>query len=407
MGDAVYRSLRDPAPPTMYWPLAQMRQPPSGVTLTVRAAGSPALLARSVGAAVTGVNRHLTLTFRPLADQVNASLTQERLVAKLSGFFGALALLLAALGDKSRAKELARKVNVPVLPGWSGDDQRDESFAEAAARVGYPVMVKPVAGGGGIGLQTVMNGMLAAGIPPDTFQSLSGAAVKQYVDGNYLDPVDDVWTAAKLDENYPAVIGKMTVFNGKHYAIPMLAHRANWLFYNVKLFKELNLTPPANADELIAVAKTIKEQRPDVAPIGLGSRDRVKPGMTFAVYSRYRGIPSDGKGKATLEVIHVFDTTSECKITSRTPAEPILEGDYIANPVFDKDHQFTFVVAGDFDLNFDGKVEDPKGREVTRLVEAWGGKIGDKSLKPGRYVLRIQPAGSAPAKPPLPFEILR
>ena len=44
------------------------------------------------------MNKDLALTFRPLADQVNASLTQERVVAMLAGFFGALALLLAGLG---------------------------------------------------------------------------------------------------------------------------------------------------------------------------------------------------------------------------------------------------------------------------------------------------------------------
>jgi putative ABC transport system permease protein len=65
----------------------------------VRAAGGPpALLTRPLAAALTGVNRDLAITFRPLADQVNAALTQERIVAMLSGFFGALALLLAALG---------------------------------------------------------------------------------------------------------------------------------------------------------------------------------------------------------------------------------------------------------------------------------------------------------------------
>ena len=69
------------------------------MSVSVRSAtGSPALLARSVSAAITGVNRDLALTFRPLADQVNASLTQERVVAMLAGFFGALALLLAGLG---------------------------------------------------------------------------------------------------------------------------------------------------------------------------------------------------------------------------------------------------------------------------------------------------------------------
>jgi putative ABC transport system permease protein len=44
------------------------------------------------------VDRNVPITFRPLATQVDASLAQERLVAMLSGFFGALALLLAGLG---------------------------------------------------------------------------------------------------------------------------------------------------------------------------------------------------------------------------------------------------------------------------------------------------------------------
>jgi glucose/mannose transport system substrate-binding protein len=57
-------------------------------------------------------------------------------------------------------------------------------------------------------------------------------------------------------------------------AIPVSIHRANWLLYNVPLFTELGLTPPTNVDELITVAKTIKEQKPEVSPIGLGSRDK-------------------------------------------------------------------------------------------------------------------------------------
>jgi predicted permease len=100
--DAVYRSMRDPVPPTMYIPLAQrpteiFRE--SETVLSVRAAGTtPALLTRSVAAAIGDVNRDLVLNFRTLADSVNGALIQERLVAILSGFFGGLALLLAGLG---------------------------------------------------------------------------------------------------------------------------------------------------------------------------------------------------------------------------------------------------------------------------------------------------------------------
>jgi ABC-type antimicrobial peptide transport system permease subunit len=51
-----------------------------------------------VTAAIRDVNPNLVVTSRSLTDQVNATLTQERVVAMLSGFFGALALLLAGLG---------------------------------------------------------------------------------------------------------------------------------------------------------------------------------------------------------------------------------------------------------------------------------------------------------------------
>jgi predicted permease len=101
--DAVHGSLRYPVPPMLYLPLAQASWLPSGwlaqVDLSVRSAGpAPAQLARSVLDAIRGVNPALVVTSRSLTDQVNATLTQERLVAMLSGFFGALALLLAGLG---------------------------------------------------------------------------------------------------------------------------------------------------------------------------------------------------------------------------------------------------------------------------------------------------------------------
>src|SRR4030095_15717436 len=83
----------------MCLPLRQQPAPSSRMSLSVRAAGgSPALLIRPLAAALGGVSNDLAITFRPLADQVKASLIQERILAGLSGFFGGLALLLAGLG---------------------------------------------------------------------------------------------------------------------------------------------------------------------------------------------------------------------------------------------------------------------------------------------------------------------
>jgi putative ABC transport system permease protein len=104
VSDAVYVSVRDGVRPTLYMPLAQREAAgptalTANVTISVRSSeGSPALLAPRVAAALTGVDRNLTFTFRPLQDRVDASLTQERLVALVTGFFGTLALLLAGLG---------------------------------------------------------------------------------------------------------------------------------------------------------------------------------------------------------------------------------------------------------------------------------------------------------------------
>jgi predicted permease len=104
VSDAVYVSVRDGVRPTVYVPLAQRESGgPAAVTATVQisvrsSAGSPDLLVSRVAAALTAVDRNVTLTFRSLQDRVDASLTQERVVALVTGFFGTLALLLAGLG---------------------------------------------------------------------------------------------------------------------------------------------------------------------------------------------------------------------------------------------------------------------------------------------------------------------
>ncbi len=97
--DAVYRSVRQDIPPTLYVPLAQRKDVPSGVSISARAAtSSPARLIKPLADSLAGVDQDLAISFRLLAEQVNASLIQERMVAILSGFFGVLALLLAGLG---------------------------------------------------------------------------------------------------------------------------------------------------------------------------------------------------------------------------------------------------------------------------------------------------------------------
>jgi 3-methylcrotonyl-CoA carboxylase alpha subunit len=60
-----------------------------------------------------------------------------------------------AVGYKVRAKELARKADVPTIPGYDGEDEGEERLAEEARRIGFPVLVKASAGGGGRGMRAV------------------------------------------------------------------------------------------------------------------------------------------------------------------------------------------------------------------------------------------------------------
>jgi acetyl/propionyl-CoA carboxylase alpha subunit len=72
-------------------------------------------------------------------------------------FVGPPAEVLRAMGSKENARRIAAEAGVAVNEGYSGDDQTDGAFAQAADRIGYPVIVKPAEGGGGKGMSIVRN----------------------------------------------------------------------------------------------------------------------------------------------------------------------------------------------------------------------------------------------------------
>ena len=96
--DAKYGGLRETAPATAYVPASQDDDPWGFSIFEIRTAGTATSLIAPVKAAFERTNKNLNLQFSMLAVQVNESLNRERLLANLSGFFGVLALLLAAIG---------------------------------------------------------------------------------------------------------------------------------------------------------------------------------------------------------------------------------------------------------------------------------------------------------------------
>ncbi len=70
-------------------------------------------------------------------------------------FVGPPPAAIRAMGDKSAAKALMEKAGVPTVPGFHGAQQDLKTFAVAASRIGYPVLIKASAGGGGKGMRIV------------------------------------------------------------------------------------------------------------------------------------------------------------------------------------------------------------------------------------------------------------
>jgi 3-methylcrotonyl-CoA carboxylase alpha subunit len=70
-------------------------------------------------------------------------------------FIGPSPEAIAAMGDKAAAKRLMEKAGVPLVPGYHGEGQDASLLAREAARVGFPVLIKPSAGGGGKGMRVV------------------------------------------------------------------------------------------------------------------------------------------------------------------------------------------------------------------------------------------------------------
>ena len=70
-------------------------------------------------------------------------------------FIGPPVAAIRAMGAKDAAKRIMIEAGVPVVPGYHGDDQEDVALAAEADAIGYPVLIKAVAGGGGKGMRAV------------------------------------------------------------------------------------------------------------------------------------------------------------------------------------------------------------------------------------------------------------
>jgi geranyl-CoA carboxylase alpha subunit len=89
---------------------------------------------------------------------------------------------IEAMGDKARARRRMAAAGVAVVPGYDGDAQDEARFLAEAARIGYPVMIKAAAGGGGRGMRLVTG----ADALPAALRSAASEATKAFGDGRLI-----------------------------------------------------------------------------------------------------------------------------------------------------------------------------------------------------------------------------
>ncbi len=102
-------------------------------------------------------------------------------------FLGPPASAIDAMGSKSAAKALMEQAGVPLVPGYHGDAQDLNTFREAAQRIGYPVLLKATAGGGGKGMKVVEHeGELAEALASAQREALSSFGNSQMLVEKYV-----------------------------------------------------------------------------------------------------------------------------------------------------------------------------------------------------------------------------
>ncbi|HSA99842.1 MAG TPA: ABC transporter substrate-binding protein [Anaerolineales bacterium] len=169
------------------------------------------------------------------------------------------------------------KKQLEIFHWWTAPGEREAADAMfAALNTAYPsidVIENPVEGGGGTEHHLVLKARIEAGIPPDTFTTLGGAELKDYVDSGVLQPLDDFYAKSGYAGYIPKPLLNAVTINGHPYSVPLNMHLENILYYNRKLFDELGLSAPTGYDELVAVCETIKTAKPDMACLAIGSKD--------------------------------------------------------------------------------------------------------------------------------------
>ncbi len=160
---------------------------------------------------------------------------------------------------------------------------------------------------------------------------------------------------------------------------------------------------PRTEESLVDGVIVAVNERDRQVTINRGERDKVTLGMTFAAYNDSQEIKPDAqgnypRGKANLEIIRVLEDRSIARINGSVAGRPLLQGDVVANAVYDPNKTYKFVVYGFFDADGDGFESFGETRSIEAAIRNWNGTIVESLSGDVDFLV----LGTRPTLPPEP-----
>jgi glucose/mannose transport system substrate-binding protein len=181
----------------------------------------------------------------------------------------------SAAGNQQSNGGKAENEKLQIFSWWiTGGEAKGLENLISMYKEKYPgsdVLNEAVGGGVGDNAKAVLASRIQAGNPPDTFQVHAGEELKPWLEAGVMKPINDLYEEEGWQKVFPKSLVDSLTKNGKIYTVPLNIHRGNVIWYNPKIFKDNNLTPPKTLDDFFKVAEVLKQK--GITPLALGTKD--------------------------------------------------------------------------------------------------------------------------------------
>ncbi|GLY02387.1 ABC transporter substrate-binding protein [Actinoplanes sp. NBRC 101535] len=187
-------------------------------------------------------------------------------------------------GDKSSGGSKS----LEVFSWWtSGSESEALQVLQSAFTTAAPGVTfnnAAVSGGGGSNARTVLATRLQGGNPPDSWQLHPDQDLMSAVEDGSVADISDLYTSNGWDTKLPDTVKAMLQKDGKYYAVPVNAHRANVLWTNPAVLKRAGVELTDTSTPADFVADLPKLKAAGVAPVCLGAKDSFAPAQLLEAF---------------------------------------------------------------------------------------------------------------------------